>query len=69
MSHRQGGTDELELNIPKGQLTGILGTIPETLSRILGKMSHMGLIQVKGRQVRIVDRSALEDLAAQGKLL
>ena len=69
LSHRQGGTDELELDIPKGQLASILGTIPETLSRILGKMSHMGLIQVKGRQVKIADRSALEELAEEGKLL
>jgi CRP/FNR family transcriptional regulator len=69
LSTRQGGTDDLELDIPKGQLASILGTIPETLSRILGKMSQIGLIQVQGRQIKIKNRNGLEELAAEGKLL
>lgn len=69
LSNRQDGTDELELDIPKGQLASILGTIPETLSRILGKMTQMGLIEVQGRRIRLTDRKAMEELAAgAGKL-
>ena len=36
--------DELVLDISKSQLASILGTIPETLSRILAKMIRAGLI-------------------------
>ena len=36
-SERQEGRAEFELEIAKGQLASLLGTIPETLSRILAK--------------------------------
>lgn len=69
LSENAGGADTLELDIPKGQLSRLLGTIPETFSRILAKMSSQGLIQAQGRTIRILDRPALEDLAAGGKSL
>lgn len=68
-SDRENGSDEVELDITKGQLAGFLGTIQETLSRILGKMSSQGIIQVQGRKITILDRQALEDLSADGKRL
>lgn len=55
----QNGQDVIELGISKGQLASLLGTIPETLSRILTKMSKEGLIEVEGRTIRIVDKDAL----------
>jgi len=58
----------VHLSIPKAQLANLLGTIPETLSRILARMSARGLIQVQGRQITLSDRQGLEDLAAHGKL-
>jgi len=58
-SEEQGGGDTIELGISKGQLASLLGTIPETLSRILTKMSKEGLIDVQGRTIRIVDRDRL----------
>ena len=58
-SEEQGGGDTIELDISKGQLASLLGTIPETLSRILTKMSKEGLIDVQGRTIRIVDRDRL----------
>ena len=51
------------MTITKGQLASLLGTIPETLSRILGKMTRQGLIESKGQRIRITDREALEELA------
>lgn len=57
----QGGGDSVELEISKGQLASLLGTIPETLSRILGKMSDEGLIEVQGRKIIILDRIGLEE--------
>lgn len=55
----QNGQDVIELGISKGQLASLLGTIPETLSRILTKMSREGLIEVDGRTIKIVDKDAL----------
>jgi len=55
---------ELKLDISKNQLASLLGTIPETLSRILAKMTKEGLIKPTGsRGIRILDRGGLEELA------
>lgn len=59
-SEEQGGTDEVVLPVSKGQLASLLGTIPETLSRIFSKMSDEGLIRVEGRSIIIVDREGLQ---------
>ncbi len=61
LSEEQGNADIVELEISKGQLASLLGTIPETLSRILGKMSDEGLIEVQGRKIGILDRVGLEE--------
>lgn len=67
LSGRKGNSNELELDIAKGQLASVLGTIPETLSRILAKMMSEGLIQVQGPLIRILDRDSLMNLAEEGK--
>ncbi|MGO9612052.1 MAG: Crp/Fnr family transcriptional regulator [Dissulfurispiraceae bacterium] len=69
LSERGNDTEDLELNITKGQLASLLGTIPETLSRILAKMSTQGIIQVQGKSIRLLNRKALEDLSSEGKYL
>lgn len=61
LSSEQQGRDEVELDISKGQLASLLGTIPETLSRIFARMSDEGLIQVTGRKIAILDRQGLID--------
>jgi CRP/FNR family transcriptional regulator, dissimilatory nitrate respiration regulator len=58
----------VDLNISKGQLASLLGTIPETLSRILNKLSSQGLIEVRGRTMKLLKRDALESLASGEKL-
>jgi len=67
LSHEQGRDDLVSLNISKGQLASLLGTIPETLSRIFSKMNGQNLIQVQDRNIRILDREGLEDLAERGR--
>ena len=64
LSERKKGSGEIELDVSKNQLAGILGTIPETLSRILARMIKGKLIKVSGRQVKILDRKALQALAS-----
>lgn len=70
LSQRKDGTSDLRLDIPKGQLASLLGTIPETLSRILTRMAKEGFIRSEGpRLIRILDRNGLEDLASGGRRL
>ena len=64
VSQRQRSADVLELDVSKTLLANFLGTIPETLSRILAKMTQGGLIEVDGRRIRLLNRRALEELAA-----
>ncbi|MBU2538319.1 MAG: Crp/Fnr family transcriptional regulator [Proteobacteria bacterium] len=68
LSTQQGDSDTVKLNIGKAQLASLLGTIPETLSRILTKLSKQGLIASEGPQITILDRDGLEDLAMGEKL-
>ena len=64
LSDRKDSCDELILDISKSQLASILGTIPETLSRILAKMTRENLIESDGkRKFMIKDRDSLIDLA------
>lgn len=54
LAEEQGRMDEVTLDIPKGQLASLLGTSPETLSRILASMSAEGLIRVEGRKIQLL---------------
>ena len=67
LSESKKGSQDLELDISKGQLASLLGTIPETLSRILGKMNKSGLIETEGPRIKILDAQGLEDLAEAGR--
>ena len=61
LSTEQGNNDVVELDISKGQLASLLGTIPETLSRIFAKMTEEGLIRVNGRTISLLDKEALSE--------
>jgi CRP/FNR family transcriptional regulator len=63
LSDEKGGDVIVDLAITKGQLASLMGTIPETLSRILAKMTKSGLVQVDGPRIEIMDRIGLEALA------
>jgi CRP/FNR family transcriptional regulator len=63
----QNRKDTIVLNISKTQLASLLGTIPETLSRILSKMAGQGLLDVQGRKIRLLDTEGLELLARNGR--
>ena len=52
-----------ELAISQRELSKILGTTPETLSRVLKKLSGENILRVTGRKIRILDCEALEELA------
>ena len=63
------GDGEVALDVSKGQLASLLGTIPETLSRILARMNRQGLIRLRGAQIQILDRPGIEQIALEGKML
>ena len=63
LSEQNKGSSEVELAIAKTQLASYLGTIPETLSRILSKLVKAGYIKSEGSVITILDRDGLQDLA------
>ena len=63
LSASNDGNSEVKLTMTKGQLAARLGTIPETLSRVLAKMSKDGLIAINGSSIRLLDRNGLIVLA------
>ncbi len=69
LSNKNNDARQFKLDLPKGQLAALLGTIPETMSRIISKMVKNGFIQVEGSLVTLLDRGALEELAEGEKRL
>ena len=65
----QDQEDAVALTVSKGQLASLLGTIPETLSRMFAKMAGQGLISVDGRHITLIDKIGLKELAEQGKYI
>jgi CRP/FNR family transcriptional regulator, dissimilatory nitrate respiration regulator len=63
LADEQKTADLVTLKISKGQLASTLGTIPETLSRAFAKLSNQKLISVDGKNITLLDRRGLEDLA------
>lgn len=57
----------LDLELSKGQLAGYLGTIPETLSRVLRRMAEDGLIALDGQAVVLTDVERLAEVASGEK--
>jgi CRP-like cAMP-binding protein len=59
----RAGTDTVVLKQTKRELAGQIGTIPETLSRALKKLSAAGLIEVNGPEITILDPDGLGEIA------
>ena len=67
LSEEQNSKKKVHLKISKGMLAGLLGTIPETLSRIFAKMTDQKLIKVNGREIELINPDELKELAEYGK--
>lgn len=68
LSERSADSEMIDIDISKGQLASLLGTIPETLSRILRKMSEKKIIKVSGRRIILLKKSALQDIVNGEKM-
>jgi CRP/FNR family transcriptional regulator len=69
LASEQNNNKVVRLNISKAHLAGFLGTIPETLSRMLARMAGLGLIHVAGREIKLLDMDGLSALAESGKIV
>jgi len=67
LAEQQEKEDSVTLDISKGQLASLLGTVPETLSRMFAKMNSSGLIEVRGPKIRFLKRIKLKELAERGR--
>lgn len=64
LKDKTGGSSEVELDIPKNVLSALLGSVPETVSRMLNRMATEGLISIEGRRISILDIQGVQDYAA-----
>ncbi|MFP5270412.1 Crp/Fnr family transcriptional regulator [Coleofasciculus sp.] len=55
--------EQVELDITKTQLASLLGTIPETLSRVFAKLSQEELISINGSRIRLLNPEGLKILS------
>jgi len=69
LNNRHGLSPVIELEVSKNQMAGLLGTIPETLSRILKRMTEEKLIKADARTISILDKKGLIELAEGNKRL
>jgi CRP/FNR family transcriptional regulator len=50
--------------MPRTDIANYLRLAPETVSRMLRRLQDHGLLRIHGREVRVLDQSRLETLAA-----
>jgi len=55
--------EEVDLMITRREMAKIIGSTPETLSRVLKKMAMKRMIELEGRRLRVLDRDALNDIS------
>ena len=58
-----GAKSEFKLEISKGDLASLLGTVPETLSRAFAKLKVGGYISESGNVISIIDPEGLREIA------
>ncbi len=68
LSNQEAKGNSFDLQISKGQLASLLGTIPETLSRILARMKEHRIIEVERNHIHLLDIPRLVALSEGEKL-
>jgi CRP-like cAMP-binding protein len=62
LCRRSDCAEVIEIDVSKAQLASLIGTIPETISRVLKKMSERRIVSVSGRKVKLLNKKALQDI-------
>ena len=68
LSKEQKNKKQIILPISKNQLSNLIGTTPETVSRILKKMMDASLIDVQAKTILIKNLEGLSELSESGSL-
>lgn len=68
LSEEHENDEKVILPISKAQLANLIGTTPETVSRVLKKMTAAGLIEVQAKTIHLNDVDGLMDLSESGSL-
>lgn len=68
LSKEQENENQVTLPISKAQLSNLIGTTPETVSRVFKKMTDADLIDVQTKTIIIQDFDGLSDLSESGSL-
>jgi len=68
LSKEQKNRKQVVLPISKAQLSNLIGTTPETVSRILKKMTEASYIKVETKTILILDLEGLLELSTSGSL-
>jgi CRP/FNR family transcriptional regulator len=68
LSKEQKNKKQVVLPISKAQLSNLIGTTPETVSRILKKMMDSSYIKVETKTILIEDYEGLLELSDSGNL-
>ncbi|MCP3898241.1 MAG: Crp/Fnr family transcriptional regulator [Desulfobacteraceae bacterium] len=68
LSEENSKAEKVVLPISKAQLANLIGTTPETVSRVLKKMTEASLISVDTKTIIIDDYDGLIDLSDSGRL-
>ncbi len=68
LSREQKNEKQVVLPISKAQLSNLIGTTPETVSRILKKMMDSSYIEVETKTILIKDYEGLLELSDSGNL-
>ena len=68
LSKEQNDHETVQLPISKTQLANLIGTTPETVSRVFKKMTGAGLIDVQTKTIHIDDIDRLMDVSESGSL-
>jgi CRP/FNR family transcriptional regulator len=64
---KQGAAPLVELRMSRSDIACHLGMAQETLSRVLKRLAEARLIEVKAREIVLLDRVELRCLAVSGK--
>lgn len=65
---KEAPANRVNLPVSKVQLASLIGTTPETISRILKRMDQADLIGVEGKKIAIKNRESLQELSHTGRL-
>lgn len=68
LSKEQENENQVTLPISKAQLSNLIGTTPETVSRVFKKMMAASLIEVQAKTILIHELDGLLDLSESGNL-